>query len=247
MTWSPITTTIPTPRLTNQTSLLSSRPPDGVTPPSPSTFPPSIPNSHSCTVTPSGTPPYTSLPAPELLLLSLSVPSPSTPTAASHSLYWCTRLPSRYFWMRLCGKSMANPLLIITAPTWLGWSPYLPQKSVAVSPFPAVAPLRARTVLNMLFYLTSGVQIRFPLWGGGIPTPGGYLLYNFTQLFGSKCACATGSVRMTHMTITLSIHIHFMVRQCFLGGDLRDASPKGYYQAHFLTGVNKHFYYYPAA
>ena len=55
------------------------------------------------------------------------------------------------------------------------------------------------------------------------------------------------SIHMMYVTITLALHIHFLVIQRFLRGELRDASPEVYDQDPSLTVLTNNFDYYLVA
>ena len=73
---------------------------------------------------------------------------------------------------------------------------------------------------DRIFFLHCAVVVFRPLAGT-------YSII-LAKLLDSECAYVTGDVRMTYLTITLALHIHFLVIQHCLGGKTMDASPKGY-------------------
>ena len=74
------------------------------------------------------------------------------------------------------------------------------------------------------------------LWGVGIPTPGGYLLYHFSKLLDPECVYITRSVRITYF------EHHYLSPHPFSGnpalpwGEPRGDSLKGFDLIPPLTG-----------
>ena len=110
-----------------------------------STFLLSPTNSHSHIVSVSVPPLYITSHGPTPLLPSFSTPLISSPRVDKPSAGCDTRPPNRYYYMWWCAQGKGRNQLVLAAPHWPKFTPYLPQSSVVDYTSGSIFPLQDGT------------------------------------------------------------------------------------------------------